>query len=68
MSVRFRNWPTALMDAATDNPAAWQQRRVAWFVLLVPAIVLLSGAVTADLRVALLAGLVVIGWTQLVGL
>lgn len=56
--------------ASTSTPTASSRVRVRNAVILVPALLLLGGtAVSAlDVRLALLASVVVIGWTQLVGL
>lgn len=68
MTPRPTGGAIALVDAMAASAASWQQRRVAQIVWVVPAVLLLAGALSADMRVALLAGIVVIGWTQLVGL
>jgi hypothetical protein len=59
-----------LSVASASTPAASSRMRVRNVAILVPALLLVVGgaASTLDVRLALLASVVVIGWTQLVGL
>ena len=56
--------------ASTGMLAASLRARVTGIALLVPGVVLAAAVLAArlDVRIALLASVVVIGWTQLVGL
>jgi hypothetical protein len=64
------NEGTFAIGASQDVLAASLRARVTGIALLVPGVALAAAVLVAhlDVRIALLASVVVIGWTQLVGL